>query len=126
MKKEQSKPRDIIVAQVNEAMKEAWSTLRSHKMRSGLVILGVLIGVASLLGMVATVSGLNNFIRDSISAENTPILSLQKVNFLAGEGTKEWEKRKNFTIDDAFALEELPHVRGVEVGAQRGERGAPG
>ena len=119
MNKEQSKSREIMVAQVNEAIREAWSTLRSHKMRSGLVILGVLIGVASLLGMVATVSGLNNFIRDSISAENTPILSLQKVNFLAGEGTKEWQKRKNFTIDDAFALEELPHVRGVEVEYQR-------
>lgn len=119
MNKEQSKSREIMVAQVNEAIREAWSTLRSHKMRSGLVILGVLIGVASLLGMVATVSGLNNFIRDSISAENTPILSLQKVNFLAGEGTKEWQKRKNFTIDDVFALEELPHVRGVEVEYQR-------
>lgn len=111
---------EIIAAQINEAIKEAWSTLRSHKMRSSLVILGVLIGVASLMGMVATVSGLNNFIRDSISAENTPILSLQKINFLAGEGTKEWEKRKNFTIDDAFALEELPHVRGVEVEYGRG------
>ncbi|MFQ5675742.1 MAG: ABC transporter permease, partial [bacterium] len=106
---------EIVLAQIYEAINEAWSTLRGHKMRSGLVILGVLIGIASLLGMVATVAGLNNFIASSLSGENTPILSLQKVNFMSGEGRKEWEKRKNFTIEDAFALEELPHVRGVEV-----------
>lgn len=107
-------------AQVTEAVREALLTLREHKMRSGLVVLGVLIGVASLMGMVATVAGLNRFIESSISAGDTPILSLQKVNFLAGEGEKEWEKRKNFTIDDAHALAELPHVRGVEVEYGRG------
>ncbi len=120
MKKLQSQSFEIVTAQINEAIKEAWSTLRTHKMRSGLVILGVLIGVASLMGMVATVSGLNNFIASSLSAENTPILSLQKVNFLAGEGRKEWEKRKNFKMEDAFALEKLPHVKGVEVEYGRG------
>jgi putative ABC transport system permease protein len=104
-----------IRAQVTEAVREALMTLRDHKLRSGLVILGVLIGVASLMGMVSTVSGLNRFIEDSISGGDTPILSLRKVDFLAGEGMKEWEKRKNFTIDDARALEKLPHVRGVEV-----------
>jgi putative ABC transport system permease protein len=80
----------------------------------------VTIGVTSLMGMVATLAGLEKFIATSITAENTPILSLQKVNFFAGEGNKEWEKRKNFTMDDAYALEELPHVRGVEVEYGRG------
>jgi putative ABC transport system permease protein len=79
-----------------------------------------MIGVTSLMGMVATLSGLEKFIAASISGEGTPILSLAKVNFLAGEGHKEWEKRKNFTIDDALALEELPHVAGVEVEYGRG------
>ncbi|MFQ5706997.1 MAG: ABC transporter permease [bacterium] len=120
MKLQDSDLRERILAQVNEAVKEAWSTLRNHKMRSGLVILGVLIGVASLMGMVSTVAGLNAFIESSLNAENTPILSLQKVDFFAGEGRKEWEKRKNFTLDDVYALEQLPHVAGVEVEYGRG------
>jgi len=107
--------REKIWAQVVEAVREALITLRSHRLRSGLVILGVMIGVASLMAMVATLAGLNRFITVSISGGDTPILALRKVDFLAGEGRKEWEKRKNFTVDDARALEQLPHVVGVEI-----------
>jgi putative ABC transport system permease protein len=120
MKIQQTESWEKIRAQVYEAMREALITLRSNRMRSGLVILGVMIGVTSLMGMVATLSGLEKFIAASISNEGTPILSLAKADFFAGEGHKEWEKRKNFTIDDALALEELPHVRGVEVEYGRG------
>jgi len=120
MKKHQAESWEKIRAQIYEAMREALNTLRSNRLRSGLVILGVMIGVASLMGMVATLSGLEKFIAVSISGEGTPILSLQKVNFLAGEGHKEWEKRKNFTTADAEALATLPHVRGVMIEYGRG------
>jgi putative ABC transport system permease protein len=79
-----------------------------------------MIGVASLMGMVATLAGFQKFISQSISANDTPFLSLSKIDFFAGEGDKEWEKRKNFTMADAFALEELPHVEGVYVEYSRG------
>jgi putative ABC transport system permease protein len=120
MKKVQTESWEKIRGQIYEAVREALMTIRGNKMRSFLVILGVMIGVASLMGMVATLSGLEKFIAASLSGEGTPILSLQKVNFFAGEGHNEWEKRKNFSIDDAFALQELPHVRGVMVEYGRG------
>jgi putative ABC transport system permease protein len=116
-----SAARGMIADKIKESMREALDTVRAHKMRSGLVILGVMIGVASLMGMVATLAGLEKYIAQAISAEDTPYLSLSKIDFFAGEGEKEWEKRKNFTIDDAYALEELPHVRGVYVEYSRGE-----
>jgi putative ABC transport system permease protein len=119
-KKIQAESWEKIRAQVYEAMREALMTIRSNRLRSGLVILGVMIGVASLMGMVATLTGLEKFIAASISGDQTPILALAKVNFLAGEGEKEWEKRKNFAIDDMHALKELPHVRGVMVVYGRG------
>jgi len=112
--------RSPAVAEIVEAMREALNILRNHKLRSALVILGVMIGVASLMGMVATLAGLEKFIAQSISGNETPILSLQKVDFFSGEGEKEWEKRKNFTMEDVAALEMLPHVRGVEVEFNRG------
>jgi putative ABC transport system permease protein len=120
MKEYQPESWEKIRAQVYEAMREALITLRNNRLRSGLVILGVMIGVTSLMGMVATLSGLEKFIEASISGGETPIVSLQKVDFLAGEGHEEYEKRKNFTIDDAYAIEELPHVRGVMVAYGRG------
>jgi putative ABC transport system permease protein len=104
-----------MTGEVLEAVREALNILRGHKLRSGLVILGVTIGVASLMGMVATLAGLEKFLAQSISGNDTPILSLQKVDFLSGDGHREWEKRKNFHIDDKDAIEQLPHVRGVMV-----------
>lgn len=112
--------RYLMAGEIMESVREALDIVRAHRLRSGLVILGVMIGVASLMGMVATLAGLEKFIAQSISGNETPILALQKVDFFAGEGEKEWEKRKNFTMDDAFALEELPRVRGVEVEFNRG------
>ncbi len=120
MKKIQNESWERIRGQIYEAIREALMTIRGNKMRSFLVILGVMIGVASLMGMVATLSGLEKFIANTISGEGTPILSLQKVDFLAGEGHGEWEKRKNFSIDDASALQTLPNVRGVMIEYGRG------
>ncbi len=104
-----------VTGEVLEAMREALNILRGHKLRSGLVILGVMIGVASLMGMVATLAGLEKFLAQSISGNDTPVLALQKVDFLSGDGHDQWEKRKNFDITDKEALETLPHVRGVMV-----------
>ncbi|NUO79003.1 ABC transporter permease [candidate division KSB1 bacterium] len=104
-----------VTGEVLEAMREALNILRGHKLRSSLVILGVMIGVASLMGMVATLAGLEKFLAQSISGNDTPVLALQKVDFLSGDGHDQWEKRKNFDITDKEALETLPHVRGVMV-----------
>ncbi|MCG3118883.1 MAG: Macrolide export ATP-binding/permease protein MacB [bacterium] len=120
MKKYQPESWEKIRGQIYEAIREALMTIRGNKMRSFLVILGVMIGVASLMGMVATLSGLEKFIASTISGEGTPYLSLQKADFFAGEGHEEWEKRKNFSVDDASALATLPHVRGVMIVYGRG------
>lgn len=107
-------------AYVAEAVAEALHTLRNNKLRSGLVILGVLIGIASLMGMVATISGLSAFISSSISGGDTPLIWVQKANVLSGEGRKEWLSRKDLEIDDAFAIARLPHVRSVMIAYGRG------
>ncbi len=121
MKKPQAEAWEKIRAQVYEAIREALITLRGNRMRSGLVILGVMIGVASLMGMVAILSGLEKFIATSITGGETPFIILAKTDFLSGEsGRKEWEKRKNFTTDDALAIETINHVRGVLVFYGRG------
>ena len=115
MKGLQSTTWDKIKAHTSEAVSEAWHTLRTHKLRSGLVILGVMIGVASLMGMVATISGLNAFITASISGNETPIITVTRINMLAGDDIRELQRRKPLTLDDAWALKRLPHVRGVAV-----------
>lgn len=101
--------------QIYEAMMEALSTIRNNKLRSGLVILGVTIGVASLMGIVSTVAGFNHFMAESISNGDKPLLQLNKIDITKGEGPEEFRKRKNFEIEDAAAIAELPHVDGVYI-----------
>src|SRR5271169_749822 len=46
----------------------AMDTLRSHKVRSGLTILGIVIGVTSVITVAAIIDGLNRFVQTKVDA----------------------------------------------------------
>ena len=46
----------------------AFDTLRSNKMRSALTVLGVVIGVTSIVGMTSLIRGFDTSLRDSINS----------------------------------------------------------
>jgi putative ABC transport system permease protein len=119
MKKPNKQPFEKFRGQVHEAMMEALSTIRTNKMRSTLVIIGVMIGVASLMGMVSTLSGLSDYIDDSLTGGNKALLALSKVDITKGEGTRVWLKRKNFKVEDAEAISKLRYVKGVMIAFAR-------
>ena len=45
----------------------SFDTLRTSKMRSALTVLGVVIGITSIVGMTSLIRGFDNSLRDSIS-----------------------------------------------------------
>ena len=49
-----------------EVMKIAMDALRAHKLRSFLTLLGVIIGVASVIAVVAVVQGLNDYVTSQV------------------------------------------------------------
>jgi putative ABC transport system permease protein len=49
-----------------ELFREASRAIRAHRLRSALTLLGIIIGVATLVGVVAVISGLNAFVRDRV------------------------------------------------------------
>jgi putative ABC transport system permease protein len=49
-----------------ELFREALRALRTHALRSFLTLLGIVIGVATLVGVIAVISGLNVFVRDKL------------------------------------------------------------
>jgi putative ABC transport system permease protein len=53
------------------AIKEALESLSSNKMRAGLTILGIVIGVAAVIAMLAIGTGAQNTILGSISSVGT-------------------------------------------------------
>jgi len=97
---------------VGENLVIAVDVLRSHKLRSGLIILGVAIGVASLMGMVSLLMGLQESITRDISSSEQTVLQVQKFDFFVGAFDEAMLRRKEITMEDAVALgEECPSLR---------------
>ena len=68
-----------------EGIKQALHTVRGNTMRSTLLILGVAIGVATLLAIFTIVQGLSDKIRDDIVSSNAPYLYVARFTGLGGE-----------------------------------------
>ena len=94
-------------------------TLRTSKMRSALTVLGVVIGITSIVGMTSLMRGFDQSLRDSISQLGPDIIMVQKwgaVSFGAGKSFLEVARRPNLTMEDARAIErDCPSVALVDV-----------
>jgi len=53
-------------SEFGENLKVAWDTLRSHKVRSALTLLGIVIGVTSVISVAAVIEGLNRYIQGKV------------------------------------------------------------
>jgi putative ABC transport system permease protein len=94
-------------------------TLRTSKMRSALTVLGVVIGITSIVGMTSLIRGFDESLRDSIRALGPNTVFIQKfsaVSFASGATFLDLAKRPNLTRDDARAVAEgAPSVAVVDV-----------
>lgn len=108
---------------VREVVAMAMDTIRTNKMRSALTVLGVVIGITSIVGMTAMIRGFDKSLRDMIGAIGPNTIFIQRFNvtsFANGAEISELFKRPNLTISDARALEEQAatiRLVDVELGA---------
>jgi putative ABC transport system permease protein len=107
-----------------EVVAMAFDTVRTNKLRSALTVLGVVIGITSIVGMTAMIRGFDQSLRGLIQqlGPNTIIISrFSFANFMNGAEMKELLKRPNLTISDGRAIEEqsaLIQTVDVELGGQ--------
>jgi putative ABC transport system permease protein len=103
---------------LGEIVKMALDSLRSHKLRSFLTILGIVIGVMTVIGMVSIIQGLNRSFMSQLESVGSDliIISKQEPGIQIGRESEEMRMRKNLTVDDAMALEqESSFVKAVAV-----------
>jgi putative ABC transport system permease protein len=88
-----------------ENLGQAVRVIRAHGMRSGLLILGVAIGISTILMIVTVLSGLSRKIYQDMASANRPYLYIQKFDmFASGEEAEAAMRRRTFTREDAEAL----------------------
>ena len=90
----------------SENVAQAIEVMRVHRMRSALLIVGVAIGIATVLMMVTVLSGLSKKIYADMASANRPYIYVQKYDFMVdGENAEEMMRRDDFTREDAAAIE---------------------
>ena len=92
-----------------EVIAMAFDTVRTNKLRSGLTVLGVVIGITSIVGMTALIRGFDQSLRDLIRNIGPDTIFVQRfnvTNFANGAELKDLLKRPNLTVSDARVIEE--------------------
>ena len=96
--------------QSRESVRMALDTLRTNKLRSGLTILGIVIGVTTVITISSIINGLNNRVADFASSLGTNVFWVFHLPFGMQKLTSEELTRKKLTLDDTLAIRALPHV----------------
>ncbi len=117
------------VALLGETATMAFDTIRSNKMRSALTVLGVVIGVTSIVGMTSLIRGFDTSLRNSINSLGPNTIFVQRfggLSFSSGASFMDLMRRPLITTDDMHAIERQATTIGmVDIWIGGGGPGSP-
>ncbi|UCE21905.1 MAG: ABC transporter permease [Candidatus Aminicenantes bacterium] len=93
---------------LKEIVQMAFDSLKSHKLRSFLTLLGIMIGVMAVIGMVSIIQGLNRAFMAELESAGSDLIVVEKYEpgIQMGHLSEEERKRKDLTFEDGVAIEE--------------------
>ena len=94
-------------AELSESLAMSIGAIKAHKLRSFLTMLGIIIGITSVICVVALAKGSQESIIESINKMGTNTI---QINPGRGPGDRNSAKVKRFNVDDAKMLEELDFI----------------
>ena len=97
-----------------ESVKLALDTLRKNKLRSGLTVLGISIGISTVILISSAINGLNSNIDQFVRTLGTNDLWVFRFEPFGKRPTTEELNRKQLTYEDGLAMRELPYVVAVD------------
>ena len=96
-----------------ESIRMAMETLRSNKLRSGLTILGIVIGVTTVIALSSFINGLNQNVANMVASFGTDVFWVFRFPVINVQPTAEMLARKQLTMENVDAIAKLPHVTAV-------------
>ena len=100
----------LLKNQIIECLKIAYSSILAHKLRSLLTMLGIIIGIASVVSVVALGLGSQKKILESISRLGTNTIEVR-----GGRGFGDTRSGKvKLALSDLYTLKSLPQLESVE------------
>ena len=113
----------MTASQARENCYAALETLRSSKVRSALTVLGIVIGVSSVISMASIIQGLNKFVQDKVESLGSRTYFISR--FPPGSDPSHWPQsirtRRYFEYDYAdFIRQAAPDVQIVTTFGTRG------
>ena len=92
-----------------ESLRFAGGALLAHKLRSALTIIGIVIGVITVIAMVSIIEGFNNNVIKAFQSFGSTLVQFQKYDpqFGPGNNNQQQQNRKELTYEDALALKAL-------------------
>jgi putative ABC transport system permease protein len=101
-------------SEFGEIVQMATNTIRGNKLRSALTVLGIVIGVAVVIGVSSIGRGLDDNVRDRLATVGSNVIFVFHLEpFTFGRMTEEMRMRRELTVEDAEALQDLPHIKSV-------------
>ncbi len=94
----------------------AFKALLRNKMRTALTMLGMIIGVAAVITMVALGTGAQSSIETQIQAAGTNMIMVSAGNFMQGGVRMGQGNASTLTADDALAIRDVPGVQYIAPG----------
>src|SRR5437879_688247 len=101
-------------SEFGEIVQMATDTIRTNKLRSGLTVLGIVIGVAVVIGVSSIGRGLDDNVRDRLATIGSNVIFVFHIEpFTFGRMSDEMRARRELRREDAEELRDLLHVRAV-------------
>ncbi len=110
---------------LGEILSIALHSISNNRLRTALTLLGIVVGIFSIIVIMTIVTMLQNTIENGISMLNKNTFQISKYPAVQTGGSAAWEKikrRKDITVEDFFRLDDmLSNVKAI--GAYQGRGG---
>ena len=103
---------------IREIIIMSLDSLKKNKLRSFLTLIGIMIGIMTVIGMVSVIQGLNRTFLSHLESMGTDMISVMKNDrgIMGGDLSDEERRRKDLTFEDARAIEkECSLIKAVAV-----------